>query len=99
MLGAMRARFWIACLLCLPGLGCGVEQAEECQRYVACQSAYDTAFGVEPPTDTSAYDEGGRCWFGNLETAATCAQTCAHTADALFEAASSAGQSLDACQG
>lgn len=79
--------------------GCGVDQAPECERYVACQAAYDAAFGIEPPTDTADYDEGGRCWFGNLETAATCAATCESATAALLRAGAAGGQSLAACEG
>lgn len=102
MLAPMRATVLLLPLLALPALalaGCGVEQADECVRYVACQQAYDEAFGIRPATPTTDYDEGGRCWFGNPNTAEACAQSCQSTADALRDAANAAGQSLDACDG
>lgn len=100
MLAAMRPLVLVP--LVVMGLfvgGCGVAQAPECERYVACQAAYDAAFGIEPPTDTADYDEGGACWFGNLETAATCAATCENATAALSRASSAGGQPLDACEG
>ncbi len=95
----MSARVVVLTLAVLAVASCGVPQAPECERYVACQAAYDSAFEISPRTPTADYDEGGRCWFGNLETAQTCTRNCLSTTEALGEAASAAGQPLDACEG
>lgn len=97
MLGSMR---WDALLLgsfVALLVGCGGEQAEECERYVACQEAYDEAFGIRPPTPTADYDEGGVCWRAPA-TAEACVRSCEITTRSLREAAVAAGQSLPACE-
>lgn len=99
MLALMRATALPLALVAFALAGCGVEQPPECARYVACQKAYDEAFGIQPPTDTSDYDDGGRCWFGNPNTAEACVRSCESATEALGEAAVAAGQRLDACEG
>lgn len=98
MIATMTARIVVVAVALLAAASCGVEQPEECARYVACQAAFDEAFGIVPATIVSDYDEGGSCWHGNLETADACTRNCASANESLAEAASSAGQPLDACQ-
>lgn len=95
----MTARIVVVAMALLGAASCGVEQPPECERYVACQKAYDAAFGIEPATPSSDYDEGGRCWFGNLETAEACTRNCVRATESLGAAANAAGQRLDACEG
>lgn len=99
MLAEMTRNALLLAFVALAFAGCGVEQAEECARYVACQAAYDEAFGIRPPTPTSDYDADGVCWHGNPATAEQCAAICASTTESLGEAAAAAGRSLDACEG
>ena len=49
------------------GAACG--PSDDCQRYVACQAAFD------PSVDTTAYDVGGACWT-TLQTENACTAQC-----------------------
>lgn len=52
--------------------------SEECQRYVACQEAYD------PDVATTPYEDGGSCW-GTLQTSQACTAQCLAALDALAQ--------------
>lgn len=99
MLAAMTRDASILGALVLLLAACGVEQTEECARYVACQAAYDEAFAIRPPTPTADYDESGVCWSGSPATAEQCTSNCERATRSLREAAESAGRRLDACEG
>jgi hypothetical protein len=81
----------------LSQLACPGPPDAACVQYVACQTAYDAEFGIDPPVDTSAYDEGGECWV-NVSVSEQCADTCLRALDALSAAATQAGADLTACE-
>lgn len=86
---------WAAALL--SGLGCGVGQSEPCQRYVACQRAFDDQFRLAPSTDTADFEEAGRCWSSSSRLAERCTALCEEARAALTEAAAELSTVLDAC--
>lgn len=86
---------WVTAVL--SGLGCGVGQSEPCQRYVACQRAFDDQFGITPGTDTADFEEAGRCWGSSFGLADRCTAMCEEARAALLEAAAAANTDLDAC--
>jgi hypothetical protein len=67
---------WLLALVLLAG--CGVPQSEECQRYVACQKAYDDS------VDYSAFDANGSCW-DTPRGAARCTEQCKVALKSLSE--------------
>jgi hypothetical protein len=97
MLAPMTRILWLIGALVVALVGCGGEQPEECARYVACQAAYDEAFGIRPPTPTDDYEDNGVCWVSTPATAEACVQNCERATKSLREAASSAGKNLSAC--
>lgn len=69
-------RSWLPLLAVAAALAAacdGVEQADACERYVACVRALDVS--LDRVTDLDRFDVGGACW-GSEEGALLCERAC-----------------------
>ena len=88
---------WSAIFLSAFASGCGIEQADECRQYIACQQEYDEA-AQTGPTEFADYESDGVCW-QSAENAATCTDRCTEALAALREAATNANIEAPSCEG
>ncbi len=85
-------------LLLVCAVGCDREVDVACERYIACQQAYDEATGV-PPADTSFYQLDGACWnVGDARARDRCIVECTENTAILKEAADELGVDVADCE-